>query len=1010
MSLHPEQLLLEFLGPPLPHEDRFPMNEQGATVERVLKEDLLDSQRFFILTGFASLEYIACFLTCIPLDTDQEILVILGDEPKHMEEATGQPVDRLPQRIESYWLNRGVSMHSFQAFIHLEALMQAGKVSVRHLNDLHSNLYVGDTRAVVGSSSFTIGGLRTQKATNVRFTAEPEANHDDTLRYAHLRLIAERYWAMAVDYQETFLNLLNQLSQLVSWQESLAFSLADLLEGKWISDETWQHLGSLELWPSQKQSLAQAMYLLNHQGSVVFADPAGSKKNQSLLAIRELMFQQAGHMRSLVIHEQHAEHAWEMANMQAPSDPVPLLNMADLLKGKTTSEKLLGLSKLIIWDAAQHIYTEPIQRVRKWIPTHHGSETIISTNGPVPTDNRMWKWISLLDPDVLPDELRKAFEQFLSQGYKVSDSATLEQLHAWLVQRTISRSRNELTYENDQVPAVLRDQAQAPGRFPEVHGQAYELKIMPGEEVLWKEVKELCQEIKGIVYLRQIHLEDATKEQIEEFILEAETKAFQACWSRACSSPVALWEYLAGSSTIFQAFDLPSIPNYPTMVGMLEQLEEARNNIPFQNLESTLLPEWLAEVKSYQQACDKERYIFRRLLELVREMTNTFERNRHEQLLSYSKKHDFVLVCSHYAYTAWTHYKMLSKQAVNHKLIWLNTKNIDEILEEESNADADNPSIIMLYDELPDSLRFSQVSSVLHLDLPAQKTEMDRRLARFTHMNQGFAAVEMHYPEYPEEAQIVHKDLPSFVDHLKFYFSQHLGQSDLLKVKRLFTGDSAIMSASVYETMRDHSCKSLVSMVRSDEDWAFFVIQGYHEAPQWIWVNAEGELLTDVHTICNRLETLLKGKESIIAPNEVQTDYLQQLIGICESQKEMLLPLKKRRALDMFRKLIRYYAKKDEESPAREAIVSSWIETLKEEEFSKIDIGLLANQLIIQVFDPMLAELKKMKPAQLWHLQKLLPILKKEPISTHVLSDLYEKRKEALPLAKQLRSCIIGLS
>ena len=133
MSHLPEQLLLEFLGPPLPHEERFPMNEQGSTVERVLTEDLLDSQTYYLFTGFSSLEYIASFLSCIPLDTDQEIYIILGDEPRDLEGSIGTQLERLPFRIENYWKKRGISIEAFQAITHLEALVQLGKVQVKYL-------------------------------------------------------------------------------------------------------------------------------------------------------------------------------------------------------------------------------------------------------------------------------------------------------------------------------------------------------------------------------------------------------------------------------------------------------------------------------------------------------------------------------------------------------------------------------------------------------------------------------------------------------------------------------------------------------------------------------------------------------------------------------------------------------------------------------------------------------------------------------------------------------------
>ena len=79
-------------------------------------------------------------------------------------------------------------------------------------------------------------------------------------------------------------------------------------------------------------------------------------------------------------------------------------------------------------------------------------------------------------------------------------------LEKWLATKTISRSRQSLTDENDRYPVYLRDQSHVPGRYPEIQLTAYPLKIIPGEEGIWKEIKQLCQDLVGIVYLQHIHI------------------------------------------------------------------------------------------------------------------------------------------------------------------------------------------------------------------------------------------------------------------------------------------------------------------------------------------------------------------------------------------------------------------------------------------------------------------------------------------------------------------------
>ena len=129
------------------------------------------------------------------------------------------------------------------------------------LTPLHAKIYLGDDGATIGSSNFTESGLRLQMEANARFSASQER-----VRYAELEQIAENLWTMGRDYRDELIALLEQLLRLVSWQEALARACAELLEGEWAERYLrGDYLAdAASLWPSQRQGIAQALYVLSH--------------------------------------------------------------------------------------------------------------------------------------------------------------------------------------------------------------------------------------------------------------------------------------------------------------------------------------------------------------------------------------------------------------------------------------------------------------------------------------------------------------------------------------------------------------------------------------------------------------------------------------------------------------------------------------------------------------------------------------------------------------------------
>ena len=128
---------------------------------------------------------------------------------------------------------------------------------------------------MVGSSNFSHPGLGGQHETNVRFAPE----HAPFFDGAHQ--LAERLWEVGADYSQDLLELLRTLLQSVTWQEALARACAEVLEGAWANKYVGTPGGDAPpFWPSQRQGIAQALWVLEHVGSVLVADATGSGKTR----------------------------------------------------------------------------------------------------------------------------------------------------------------------------------------------------------------------------------------------------------------------------------------------------------------------------------------------------------------------------------------------------------------------------------------------------------------------------------------------------------------------------------------------------------------------------------------------------------------------------------------------------------------------------------------------------------------------------------------------------------
>jgi hypothetical protein len=252
-----------------PSSQRFPVNLSASHVREVVWPDLLASRAPLIVAGFASIGELLHFIerwTTTHRRTDV-LRVVLGAEPfESRRRVFGSPRATFTAEARHYWLEeRGVSLQqSAQVVTAIEAVEQ-GRVDVRFVHGptrLHAKVYVGDEAASQGSSNFTSFGLTSQIECNARFSRS-----DEPERFDELRCIGENLWTAGESWNSEFRDLLRQLLRVVGWREALARAAAELLEGDWAAAYLNAAVVDVDLWPSQRAGIAQALWLVEEVGT-----------------------------------------------------------------------------------------------------------------------------------------------------------------------------------------------------------------------------------------------------------------------------------------------------------------------------------------------------------------------------------------------------------------------------------------------------------------------------------------------------------------------------------------------------------------------------------------------------------------------------------------------------------------------------------------------------------------------------------------------------------------------
>jgi hypothetical protein len=949
----PEDRLLES-GYPAP--DRFPLNLGGLKVENMVLSDLRGSTSPLIITGFASIDRLIDFCSDHCRNTDADCRLLIGHEPFPSRRSTFT-VNRpdLTSEAEAYWLSQGISLLYSAKVIEVVDLLKTGRVEARYMpgqRRLHAKIYSGEAGITVGSSNFTEPGMRTQIEANVRFSAMK-----DSKRFRELTAIAQNYWARGVSYQEQLIALLEKMLRVVSWEEALARACAELLEGEWaekyLQGDYLTAAGNL--WPSQKQGIAQALTVLSNQGSVLIADATGAGKTRMgtyLVGAVQDQIVRSGRMRqgkAIMVCPPAVEENW-IRECSQNSVSLETFSHGKLSHKSARRHELtidaLRRAQILCVDEGHNFLNFKSNRTQELL-RNMADHVVLLTATPI---NRsivdLLRIADMLGADNLSPSILQAFDKML--GVKsINRQLTepeLEELRKEIRRFTVRRTKRQLNKQIDKDPESYCDQDGIPCRFPDHLPKVYHLDESPSDCALAEEIQTLTDELYGVThFIKSIEMPAILRNQgisesryLEGRLHSAKKLARYIIMASLRSSRAALLEHIEGTVAAIDHFQLNQFHKGNSTGNVIQQLTNIQGRVPDNKL-SIALPDWLTSSDEHAKASRHDQSIYRRIAECTRKMSDSRERTKAAKLSALLAQHALILAFDSRPITLALIDQMLRERGGVETILAFGSAGAEreKILRNFARGSETQGIIGLCPDSMSEGVNLQQASCLVHLDMPSVVRIAEQRAGRVDRMDSPHKAIEIWWPEDAEQfalrsderfieryetvEQLLGSNMPlpesmrtiqseivhaSDMIHLAETADQHWdGIDDAFQpVRSLVEGEDAIVGEDVYEHYRHtrERVLSRVSLVSSTKPWALFCVTGgSFGAPRWVLMpERNSKPITELSHISRILRERLTPATENRKLDDKSSKLLQHFLEMLADKEKNLMAQKKRRALD----------------------------------------------------------------------------------------------------------------
>lgn len=962
-----------------PDPERFPLNLDDASVADVVQRDLRAAQEPLIVTGYAGLDRVVELVADCSENTTVRIL--FGSEPFPSRRESFELAEKsFSKEVENYWLKRGISLLLSAKLIQCIERLKSGRLSTRYLGSsgsrLHAKIYCTEQAATVGSSNFTYPGMESQMEANARFTAK-----SDAARYRELKSVAENYWALGTNYNDELIALLDRLLRLVTWPEALARACAELLEGEWalayLHGEYLPEEG--KLWPSQRQGIAQALYVLTRQGSVLIADATGSGKTRMGVHLIGAVADhniRTGRMRrgkSLMVCPPAVSTAWEKealyAGIHMDVYSHGVLSHTRSHKHELTLEALKRAQILSV-DEGHNFLNMGSTRTQNLL-RNMADHVLLFTATPI---NKsvvdLLRIADMLGADNLEDSTLEMFRKLLAAKNlnRALEEEEIEVLRNEIKRFTVRRTKKLLNRLIDREPDLYVDKDGRRCRFPKHKPKTYALNETETDRKLAGEIRQLADQLYAVTHFQNpIEMPEVLKRRgaSEEHFLAGRLSSakkiarFQIMKSLR-SSRIALAEHVVGTVKATREFGL-DFHKHTATGDVVGRLDEIAGKVPVNKLKIPL-PDWLSEKEAHEKACAQDQAIYEKIYDLVRRMSDGREREKAVFLTKLVEKENLVLAFDSRPITLAEVQRYINKQRTDTRIIIASGdpgSDREGVLETFALGSKEKGVIGLCSDSLAEGVNLQQAAALVHLDMPSVVRVAEQRVGRIDRLDSPHKSIEAWWPDDADEFALssderfierfetvdalLGSNLP-LPEAMRTNEARPLKARELIKeyekeseagrwdgiqdafepVRSLIEGPTALVEYDTYEHYRKVTARVLsrVSLVKSDKPWAFFCLAGGEfDAPRWVLLPSYmGEPQTELEAVCDELRKRLGSETENLPMDDSAAKSLTQFLKRLGEAERRLLPARKQRALEEMEIVVTAYLDEASKKKNREQV------------------------------------------------------------------------------------------
>lgn len=934
----------------------------------VVERDLRAAQEPLIVTGYAGLDRVIELVADCPETT--HVRILFGSEPFPSRRESFELADKsFSKEVEGYWLKRGISLLLSAKLIRCIERLKSGRLATRYLGNsgsrLHAKIYCTEHAATVGSSNFTHPGMASQMEANARFTAK-----NDAARYRDLKLIAENYWSLGSNYNDELISLLDRLLRLVTWPEALARACAELLEGDWaqayLRGEYLPEEG--KLWPSQRQGIAQALYVLTRQGSVLIADATGSGKTRmgvhliGAVADNNIRTGRMRHGKSLMVCPPAVSSTWEKESLFAGVH-MDIYSHGVLSHTKSRKHELtleaLRRAQILCVDEGHNFLNMGSTRTQNLL-RNMADHVMLFTATPI---NRsvvdLLRIADMLGADNLQSSTLEMFRKLLAtKNFDRSlEDAEIDVLRQEIKRFTVRRTKRLLNRLIEREPDLYVDKGGRRCRFPKHKPKTYTLNETAEDRALAAEIRRLADQLYAVTHFQNpiempevLRRRGATEEHFLSGRLSSAKKIarFQIMKSLR-SSRVALAEHVVGTEKATSDFHL-DFHKHTATGNMLGKLEEIPGKLPVNKL-SISLPEWLSDRDAHIGACAHDHAIYEQIRRLVTDMSDGREREKASFLIKLVEKENLVLAFDSRPISLAEIDRHIKRQKPEAKIIIATgdqSSDREGALETFALGSDEKGVIGLCSDSLAEGVNMQQAAALVHLDMPSVVRIAEQRVGRIDRLDSPHKSIEAWWPEDAEEFALssderfieryetvdalLGSNLP-LPEAMRSVEPQPIKAQELIKeyenemergawdgiqdafepIRALIDGPTALVDGKTYEHYRKVGARVLsrVSLVKSDTPWAFFCLAGGEfDAPRWLFLPSfMGRPLAELEEICRCLRERLTPDTKNLPMTDLAADHLKRFLSRLADAERLLLPAKKQRALEEMQLVVEQFLK-----------------------------------------------------------------------------------------------------